>query len=177
MSESSPSSHTEIGKPAHDFTLVGLDGDSHSLSYYRGRIVVLNFWSAECPWAERVDQALSSWLHNCGCQVVWLTVAANPTEPVEMIQKVMEERNLPMVLLDAKQQVSDLYGAVTTPHIYLVDAEGILAYRGAYDDVSFRQRNPTRSYFKEAVERLMDGKKPETSETDPYGCTIMRLGE
>jgi peroxiredoxin len=167
----------EIGKPAPDFSLKGLDGDLHRLSHYLGRIVILNFWSAECPWAERVDRAISAWLPRCGCQVVWLSVAANPGESLELLRKAADERSLPMVLVDVDQQVSNLYGAITTPHFYLVDAEGVLAYRGAYDDVTFRQRNPTRSYIKEAVDSLMGGNLPGLSQTDPYGCTIIRFSE
>ena len=167
----------EIGKPAPDFTLDGLDGDQHRLSNYLGRIVILNFWSAECPWAERVDHALGAWLPRCGCQMVWLSVAPNPGETLEMIQKAAEQRGLPMVLLDIKQQVSDLYEAVTTPHFYLIDTGGILVYRGSYDDVTFRQRKPTRSYLKEAVDQLMEGNLPEICQTVSYGCTIMRFSK
>ena len=167
----------EIGKPAPDFILFGLDGDQHRLSHYLGRIVILNFWSAECPWAERVDRALAAWLHRCGCQVAWLTVAANPNQQLDLLRKAAEERSLPMVLLDEKQQVSDLYGAVTTPHIYLIDSEGLLVYRGAYDDITFSQRSPTHSYLKDALVKVLEGGLPEISQTEPYGCTIMRLGE
>jgi peroxiredoxin len=167
----------ELGKPAPDFSLMGLDGDQHRLSYYRGRIIILNFWSAECPWSERVDRALMAWLPRCGCQAVWLSVAANSTEPLDMVRRAAEERNLPMVLVDEGQQVSSLYDALTTPHIYVIDPDGILVYRGSYDDVTFHQRTPTRSYLKEAVEKLMDGSRPEISQTDPYGCTITRFND
>jgi hypothetical protein len=59
----------------------------------------------------------------------------------------------------------------------VIDATGILRYRGAFDDVTFRQRTPARFYLKEAVEVLLAGKLPDPAETQPYGCTIVRYSE
>ena len=79
-----------------------------------------------------------------------------------------------MVLIDANHAVADLYEAVTTPHIFIIDREGILRYRGAVDDVTFRQRKSTRIYLDEAVESLLNGQRPTLTETPAYGCTIVR---
>jgi hypothetical protein len=70
--------------------------------------------------------------------------------------------------------VADLYQALTTPHVFVIDRDGILRYAGAVDDVSFRQRRPTRFYLDEAVEALLDGQLPAVAETPAYGCTIVR---
>ncbi|MDX1377503.1 MAG: hypothetical protein R3307_01540, partial [Anaerolineales bacterium] len=78
------------------------------------------------------------------------------------------------VLLDTDQVVADLYGAVTTPHVFLVDGDGILRYRGAVDDVTFRNRKANRFYLNEAVESLLDGHLPARTEMPAYGCTIVR---
>ncbi len=90
------------------------------------------------------------------------------------MEEAARARRLPLVLFDAEHLVADLYEAVTTPHTFIVDREGILRYRGAIDDVTFRQRKATRFYLEEAVEALLDGRVPELQETPAYGCTIVR---
>lgn len=79
-----------------------------------------------------------------------------------------------MVLIDAGHIVADLYEAVTTPHVFVVDGEGVLRYRGAVDDVTFRKRTATRFFLDEVVVSLLDGHLPELTETPAYGCTIIR---
>ena len=71
----------EPGDLVPDFTLPDLDGTSHTLSDYRGRVVIVNFWSAECPWSERADNQFKQWLTGrWGERVVLLTVASNANE-------------------------------------------------------------------------------------------------
>jgi hypothetical protein len=114
------------------------------------------------------------------CLVQWgedvqlLSIAANRNETARMVEEAARVRRLPMVLLDEEQVVADLYEAVTTPHAFVVDREGTLRYRGAIDDVTFRQRKATRFYLEEAVEALLDNRVPELQETPAYGCTIVR---
>ena len=88
--------------------------------------------------------------------------------------KLRKQRGLPTVLIDAEHVVADLYEAVTTPHVFVVDKEGILRYRGAVDDVTFRQRKAARFFLDEAVESLLNGHLPTLTETPAYGCTIVR---
>ena len=103
-----------------------------------------------------------------------LSVAANQNESIRMLEEAAKARRLPTVLIDAEHVVADLYEAVTTPHVFVIDREGILRYRGAADDVTFRQRKATRFFLEEAVEALLDGRLPEVAETPAYGCTIVR---
>jgi hypothetical protein len=79
-----------------------------------------------------------------------------------------------MVLIDAEHVVADLYEAQTTPHVFVLDREGILRYRGAVDDVSFRLRKARRFFLEEAVGALLEGRLPELAEMPAYGCTIIR---
>jgi hypothetical protein len=85
-----------------------------------------------------------------------------------------EARCLPTVLIDAEQAVANLYEALTTPHAFLVDRQGLLRYRGAVDNITFRQRQATRFFLPEAVEAVLHGRLPEISETPAYGCAIVR---
>jgi hypothetical protein len=164
----------QLGHPAPDFSLLDLSGQIHRLNDYRGRIVILNSWSAECPFAKRVDWELVRYLRKWGGKVVLLTIAANANEIQAQVAAVARQRGLGPVLLGSKSEVPDEYEAQTTPHLFVVDADGILRYRGAFDDVTFRQREATRSYLKDAVEALSAGRSPEPAETAPYGCTIVR---
>jgi len=164
----------EVGRSAPDFSLPDLDGQSYRLSDYLGKIVLLNFWSAECPWAERADKNLVPKLHHWGEGVVLLTIASNVNEPIEMLKPSAAERGLELVLVDEGYQIADLYQAQTTPHFFVIDAQGTLRYMGAYDDVTFRQRIPVHCYVCEAVEALLVGKGPHITQSPPYGCTIVR---
>ncbi len=163
------------GQPAPDFTLPDLKGNPHSLSAYRGRVVVVNFWSAECPWAKRADEALTGYRSTWGDDVILLSVASNANEPPELLARVSAERGLPVVLQDASQRVADLYGAETTPHLYVIDREGILRYQGALDDVTFRRREATRAYLEKAVATVLGGRLPDPEQTLPYGCSLVRF--
>ena len=164
----------QLNSPAPDFSLPDLNGKIYRLSEYRGRIVIVNFWSAECPFAERVDLELTRNLREWGERVVLLTIAANVNESQAQVVEAARQRGLAPVLLGSRSEVPDVYGAQTTPHLFVVDAGGILRYRGAFDDVTFRQRAATRFYLTDAVESLSAGLSPELAETAPYGCSIVR---
>lgn len=165
----------ELHQPAPDFQLPDLEGQVHCLHDYRGRIVILNFWSAECPQCERVDLGLLTCLREWDGRVVLLTLAANVNEPQVAVSTAARQRGLAPVLLADHTPVPEKYGAQTTPHLFVVDGSGILRYRGAFDDLSFRRRTPTRFFLKDAVEALLAGHLPEAAETAPYGCTIIRF--
>ena len=164
----------EINQPAQDFALPDLQGNIHKLSDYRGKIVIINFWSCECPHSERTDGSMQTWLAQWGEGVELLPIAANRNESAECVAEALTARSLPRVLIDAEHVVADLYEAVTTPHVFVVDGDGVLRYRGATDDVTFRQRQPTRFFLKEVVDSLLEGYWPELRETLAYGCAIVR---
>ncbi|HUI87160.1 MAG TPA: redoxin domain-containing protein [Anaerolineales bacterium] len=163
-----------LNEPAPDFELPDLSHKLHHLSDYCGKIVIVNFWSCECPHCERTDQALMAMFVQWADEVVMLSIAANRSESFQDIDEVSKARHLPLVLIDAQHSVADLYGAQTTPHVFVLDGGGILRYRGAVDDVTFRQRRPTRFFLEEAVEALLDQRLPVLTETPAYGCTIVR---
>jgi peroxiredoxin len=164
----------EINEPAPDFKLTDLDGETVQLSQLRGKIVILNFWSCECPHSERTDRQLMAMFVQWRDEVVLLSVAANRIETPPALVQAARDRHLPTVLLDTEHSVADLYEAQTTPQVFVIDREGILRYAGAVDDVSFRQKRPTRFYLDEAVEALLDGRLPVVTETPAYGCAIVR---
>lgn len=164
----------QINQPAPDFELPDFDGVFHKMSDHRGRIVIVNFWSCECPHSERVDRLLLEMIGKWDGEVDLLPIAANRNESAQSVEQAARSRGLPTVLIDARQAVAGLYEAVSTPHVFLVDRAGILRYCGAVDDVTFRQRTATRFFLKEAVEALLEGHLPALTETPAYGCAIVR---
>jgi peroxiredoxin len=163
-----------IGQPAPPFELRDLMVKNHSLDEYQGRVVVLNFWSAECDWCERVDKEATAYLDSWKDQVKAVWIASNANESVSLIEKIANERKLPIVLLDGDHQVADSYGAQVTPHFFIVDGEGILRYQGAWDDITFRQRTVTQVYVPMVIEALLNQQVPKVTSTPAYGCTLVR---
>lgn len=164
----------KIGQPAPVFSLPDLEGSLHRLEESRGHILVINFWSAECPWVERSDREVANLLQLWGEGVLWWTIAPNSNEPADLLRSVAVSRALPLVLHDPRQQVADLFGVQITPHFFVLDQQGFLRYQGAPDDVTFRQREPGRFFLRQAVESLLAGRLPDPAETPAYGCAIVR---
>jgi len=161
-------------QPAPDFYLPDLNGNIRHLKEFRGRIVILNFWSPECPWVERADSGIMDLLAEQPGRLAYLPVDSNMHEDLDTAARIASSRGIALLLVDAEQKVADLYGAQNTPHIFVVDGDGILRYQGAYDDVTFRNRTATRNYLREAVQALLKGSLPDPDQTPPYGCTIVR---
>lgn len=161
---------------APDFRLKDLQGVEHRLDDMKGRVVVLNFWSASCPWSLKSDEVISGLDVNWDWdeQVVLWRIASNANETEEEQLRVAREREVEIVLRDGDQSVADLYGAITTPHVFVIDSEGKLRYEGALDDSTWRQPEATRNYMVEAVNSLLAGSEPGVKETAARGCTIVR---
>jgi len=164
----------ELNQPAPDFELPDLQGHLHHLSDYRGKILIVNFWSCECPHSERTDRSTMDCLVQWGEEVEMLSIASNRNESAQSLAEAAHARRLPKVLIDAEHIVADLYEAVSTPHVFVLDKDGILRYCGAVDDVRFRQPKATRFFLEEAVEALLEGRLPALEETPAYGCAIVR---
>jgi hypothetical protein len=109
-----------------------------------------------------------------GEAIVLLSIASNRNETAQIVEEAAKTRRIPTILLDAEHMVADLYEAVSTPHAFVIDREGLLRYRGAVDDARFRQPKPTRFYLQEVMEALLKGHKPDLQETLAYGCAIVR---
>jgi peroxiredoxin len=160
------------GDRAPRFCLQDLEGRRQALEDLLGRRVVLNFWSAECPWARRADPVVAAAARGAGVEV-W-TIACCAGEPLDDIRREASARRLGTVLLDPDQSVVDAYDARATPHVFVIDEHGILRYQGAPDDTGFGFTSPTVDYLSSALRALAEGRDPDPAETPARGCAIVR---
>lgn len=165
------------GMPAPDFSLPDvLSGETIQLARLRGRPAIVNFWSAECPWSRKFDEYFLECARIWADRGVWLLfVNSNDNEAVYDMQDLAEELGITNPLLRDKHNiVADAYGAQTTPHLFVIDPNGIIVYQGAVDDRSFRQQEATINYLDAAVDALLRGEPPPYADTPAYGCAIVR---
>ncbi len=175
----------EIGKPAPDFTGTDSNGKSHKLSDYKGKIVVLEWTNPLCPFVvKHYDSGNMQKLQEefTGKDVVWLSINSSAAgkegnQNGEDANKYMNEKGAKSTarILDPSGEIGKLYDAKTTPHMFVIDKDGNVAYKGAIDDnESAKQETiPTaKNYVKAALDSLMEGKPVETAQTKPYGCSV-----
>jgi len=163
-----------IGEKAPQFSLPDQEDKQFSLDGWNGWIRVLYFWSAECIWCERVDRELIGFLKSWAGLVKCVWIASNANETHELIANVANARDIPRVLIDEGHKVADQYGAEVTPHFFVVNAEGKLAYQGAWDDITFRQRVATQVFVPQVVQDLRERSSPRVTQTPAYGCELVR---
>jgi peroxiredoxin len=174
----------EVGKPAPDFTATDINGQTHKLSDYSGKIVVLESFNLDCPYCHNhynsgAMQELQRDLTAKG--VVWLLVnSVGPKYPghrsPEAAKKEWagEKINATAWLDDSSGAVGKAYGMRTTPHMFVIDQHGALAYQGAIDDRPAPEGDPrtAHNYVREAVQKLQGGDKLAVTQTKPYGCGV-----
>ncbi|NVJ21147.1 MULTISPECIES: thioredoxin family protein [Myxococcus] len=166
----------EVGKPAPAFTLKDETGKEHSLSQYKGKVVVLEWTNPECPFVQRHYQAdtMANTLKGFDAKkVVWLAVdsTAHNTPEKSATWKKTEGFTYP-VLQDASGATGKTYGAKTTPHMYVIDTEGVVRYAGAIDDDPRGKNDKKVNHVQTTVDAVLNGKPVPASTTTPYGCSV-----
>lgn len=166
-----------IGNPVGDFELTDIVGKSFRLSDYRGKVVMIHFWSATCPFVKRYEERLQKITSDYSNRdVAVFALDSNVTETTEQISKVAAERgvNYP-ILIDPQSKIADRFGAITTPHVFVIDREGKMAYEGAVDDQGWGEDDPVnKNYTREALDAVIAGTPVTASTTKTVGCTIKR---
>jgi peroxiredoxin len=174
----------ETGKPAPDFTGTDINGKAVKLSDYAGKIVVIESYNSDCPFCNNhyktgAMQALQNDLAAKGA--VWLIVnSVNPKNmshrtPEQAKQELAEKKIVANAWIDdSSGAIGHLYGMQTTPHMFVIDKSGTLAYDGAIDDKADPSHDPktARNYVREAVDEVIAGKPVAVSQTKPYGCSV-----
>lgn len=161
-----------IGENLPNQTCKTLSGYPINLRDIKTRIVLVLFWSAECAWCEPIDQDIKTQSEIWQEKVAVILVNANAYEEANLSKSVIKEREIPFpLILDEGRGLARLMEAQVTPHCFIFN-KGRLVYRGAYNDMTFRQRIPTRFYVKETIDKLIKGEEPVYTETEPYGCVL-----
>ena len=174
-----------VGKPAPDFSAVDWNSQTRSLKEFRGKFVVLEWFNPDCPFVRKHYgtgnmQALQQTWTEKG--VVWLSVNSSaPGKQGHVIPQqakaFVEQRGAAptTVLLDPAGALGRLYGAKTTPHLFVVNPEGVLVYAGAIDDTPSADPDDVpaaMNYVQRALEEAMAGEPVSVASTQPYGCSV-----
>lgn len=165
-----------VGATVADFALKDENGLEHRLSAYRGKVVVLEWTSQSCPFVRRHYEAdtmerLATALG--GEETIWLAVnSSHDNTPTDTIAWRDSQGFEYATLQDQSGAVGRALGARTTPHMFVVDAEGVLRYSGAIDDDPHGRSEQPRNYVDGAVRALLSGGDPDPSETHAYGCSV-----
>ena len=175
----------QVGQPAPEFTLTDSNGQSHKLSDFKGKFVVLEWLNHGCPFV--VKHYESGNMQNLqkeytGKDVVWLSIVSSAPgkqghmSPEETNKAKAEKGSTATaVLLDEDGTVGKLYDAKVTPELYVINPAGVLVYAGAIDDK--KSTDPAdvagaKNYVKQALDEAMAGKPVSEPSTTAYGCSV-----
>ncbi len=185
VSVSSAEPEPQIGQPAPLFTAVDSEGKTRRLGDFRGRTVVLEWTNADCPYTQKHYtsgnmQHLQSLALERG--VIWLSVISSAPGKQGYVEgpaadALSRSRHaVPgAVLLDPSGTLGRLYHAKTTPHMYVIDRNGVLQYMGGIDSIATADAGDipkAQPYFKEAMLAVIDGRPVTRPVSTPYGCSV-----
>src|SRR5438105_10555118 len=174
-----------VGSAAPDFSLTDTKGAAHSLSQYKGKYVVLEWFNPECPFVKKhygrcnMQKVQEEYT---GKGVTWLTIDSNAPGSegnltADAASKVMTgwKTHQTALLLDPEGKAGRAYGAKNTPNMVVINPEGKIVYEGAID--SKATPNPadissSTNYVKVALDESMSGKPVSNANTRPYGCSV-----
>lgn len=185
FSGSTSRASVESGKPAPDFTLTDVTGKTHRLSDYQGKIVVLEWVNSGCPFVQRhyrTGNMQSTQQAAAADGAVWLQISSSRAgaqgdlDNAEAAEWQRENgARATAYLRDLSGKVGRLYGAKATPHMFVINPEGVLVYQGAIDDKPSAKDAETmkaKNYVKAALSAIKAGKPVEKAATQAYGCPI-----
>jgi hypothetical protein len=174
-----------VGEAAPEFSVVDAHGNMHSLSDYEGQWIILEWLNHGCPFVRKhYDgnnmQELQKKFTEQG--VIWFSVVSSAPgtqgymEPEETLKTAEEKGAAPTaILLDSDGTMGRAYDARVTPHMYIINPDGILEYNGAIDDkptARLRDLEGAHNYVVAAMTSLMNGEAVEVTTNTPYGCTV-----
>jgi len=175
----------KVGAVAPDFTGAASNGQSIHLADYRGKYVVLEWHNNGCPFVGK--QYNSGNMQNLQKQwtakgVVWLTILSSAPGKQGYVSANEENAYLAKMqatptaaVLDPSGSIGHLYDAKTSPHMFVINPQGVIIYDGAIDDkptTDLADVPGAKNYVSVALEEAMAGKQVETPTTRPYGCSV-----
>ena len=171
----------ELGKKVPGkLELVDIDGNTTTFKDLRGKVVVVTFWSDSCPYMKPAEPKFAKLYDDFvgkGDKVVMIGIAANQREITDKtdgyarIRKHKEKMEIEYPLyVDHGNKITDRFAAKTTPHCFVIAADGTLAYAGALDDDPRGSKGEgTTHYVRDAIKSLLASKPVATKSTKPYG--------
>ncbi|HEY8880197.1 MAG TPA: redoxin domain-containing protein [Roseateles sp.] len=174
-----------VDAPAPAFTATTADGKTVNLADFKGKTVVLEWTNHDCPFVRKHYGSgnMQSQQKAATAQgVVWLQVISSAPGQQGFVDgataaRLNSERGAAptATLLDPKGELGKLYGAQTTPHMYVIKADGSLAYKGGIDSIASADKADiakAEPYVTEALAAVAAGRKVEKASTRPYGCSV-----
>ena len=174
-----------VGETAPDFTLTDTSGKAHALSDFKGKFVVLEWLNHDCPFVHKhYDSGNMQALQKeyTAKDVVWLSInsSAEGKEgyyPADKANELTKEKGASptAVFLDEDGKVGKLYGAKTTPHMFVISPQGLLIYQGAIDSkpsTDVADISLSTNYVKAALDEAIAGKVVSEPSTKSYGCSV-----
>ncbi len=172
ISTSSFAAGVAIGDKAPDFEAVGVDGRLVNIESVKdAKVVVVNFTCNDCPVAKAYEDRFIEFAKRYEDKgVKMLAINVNVSEDLDMMRERAQSKgfNFPYAY-DASGDSARAYGATVTPHLFILDQNRNVAYKGSFDD---KMSEPSKHFAVDAVEAILAGKKPETASTKEFGCEI-----
>lgn len=178
-------SQAVVGAQAPQFTVKDSTGKEISLSSFKGKVVVLEWFNPGCPFVKKFyrNGDMQRFQQDLGAKgVVWLTIdSAAPGKSGHLTAGEAETTRTELgmkssaLLLDESGTIGKSYGARTTPHMFVISTDGKVAYAGAIDSESSTDSDDiakATNYVVAAVDTLLANKPVEISSTEPYGCSV-----
>lgn len=173
-----------VGKAAPSFSLPDLSGKTVNLSDFKGKHVVLEWHNPGCPFVMKHYRSgnMPALQRKYAKDVVWLAINSTHTghpdyrAPEKLQAFLQQHQSAPArYLMDTEGKVGQAYGAMTTPHMYVIDPAGKLIYVGAIDDIpsaSEADLKDAKNYIVAAIDDIKAGKALRVSDSRPYGCSV-----
>jgi peroxiredoxin len=175
----------EIGEPAPDFTAKNVQGESVSLADFKGKVVVLEWANFDCPFVKKhyASGNMPKLQEQYAAKdVVWLTINSSAEgnqgyhEPSKMSEVADKQGNKAThFLMDTDGKVGKAYDAKVTPHMFIISADGKLAYNGAMDSKATTDAADVATadkLFVNALDAVLAGKEVPNAKNKPYGCGV-----
>lgn len=175
----------KLDEKAPDFTLMDSNGNEHSLSDFEGKYVILEWINFDCPFVvKHYDTKNMQNLQKTYTDkdVVWLSICSSAEgkqgnfDNDEINKRIKDHgANMTAYLIDEDGKVGKMYQAKTTPHMYIIDKEGVLRFAGGIDNIKSTDKGDVKAaknWIKNGMDELMNGKQITQKTPPPYGCSV-----
>ncbi len=174
-----------VGEPAPDFSLTDSNGKTQTLSQYKGKIVVLEWNNPECPFVGKhygSGNMQKQQADATATGAIWLTINSGAAGKQGNLDAAGANAYIAKVggkqtayLFDPAGTAGHLYGAKTTPHMYVIDQQGVLRYMGGIDSIPSTDKDDlakATQYVPQVLAELKAGKAVSVTTSQPYGCGV-----